>query len=159
MSNPIYIECTDGSAYTADHLICTVSLGVLKEKHLNLFEPFLPYEKIKMIDGLMIGTVDKIFIEFEAPFWPEEWEGFSLLWRPDELKLIRNDPINGSWLEGLMGFFRVSFQPNILCGWITGPMARIMEQKSDEEIKIGAMKIIRMFLKSWNVPDPKAFIR
>lgn len=132
---------------------------MLKEKHLNLFEPFLPNEKIKTIDGLMIGTVDKIFIEFEAPFWPEEWEGFSLLWRPEELKLIRNDPVNGSWLEGLMGFFRVSFQPNILCGWVTGPMARIMEQKSDEEVKNGVMKIIRMFLKSWNVPDPKAFTR
>lgn len=159
IGDPLYIECTDGSAYYADHLICTVSLGVLKEKHLNLFEPFLPCEKIKTIDGLMFGTVDKIFIEFETPFWPAEWEGFNLLWRPEELKLIQNDPVNGSWLEGLIGFFRVNFQPNILCGWITGPMARKMEQKSDQQVQIGVMKIICMFLKSWNVPEPKALIR
>lgn len=156
---PIRIECIDGSSYSAHHLICTVSLGVLKERHFSLFEPMLPYEKINTIDGLMFGTVDKIYVEFEAPFWPEGWEGMCLLWRPEEIKYIRDDPVNGSWLEGLIGFYCVTFQPNILCGWITGPLARIMEQKSDEEVKTGVMKVIRMFLKSQNVPDPKALIR
>lgn len=159
IGDPILIKCIDGTSYSADHLICTVSLGVLKERHLNLFEPLLPYEKIKTINGLCFGTVDKIFIEFEAPFWPEEWEGMSLLWRPEELKIVRNDPVNGNWLEGLAGFYRVTFQPNILCGWITGPLARLMEQQGDEEVKTGVMHVIRMFLKSWNVPDPKALIR
>lgn len=159
IGDPIRIECIDGSSYSADHIICTVSLGVLKERHLYLFEPMLPYEKIRTIDGLMFGTADKIYIEFEAPFWSDEWEGMSLLWQPEESKIIRNDSVNGSWLEGLIGFYRVTFQPNILCGWITGPLARIMEQKSDEEVKAGVMKVIRMFLKSWNVPEPKALIR
>lgn len=152
----IQIECSDGSFYTSDHLICTLSLGVLKHSHLNIFEPLLPPCKFDSIEGMSMGTVDKVYAEFSTPFWHDDWEGFGLLWLPEQLKIVREDPINGDWLDGLIGFFRVSHQPNILCGWITGPRARIMEQKSEEDVKQGVCKILKMFLsKRWNVPNLK----
>lgn len=156
----IKVECSDGSSLTADHLICTVSLGVLKERHLKLFEPMLPPWKYEAIDGMMIGTVDKIYLEFEQPFWNADWEGFSTLWKLEQLKEVRDDPINGDWLEGLHGFYPFNaLQPNVICGWIVGPgpLARKMEQKSDADAK--AEKVLRMFLKGTNIPDAKAMVR
>lgn len=156
----VRIECSDGSVYSADHLICTVSLGVLKQRHLNLFEPLLPSWKVDSIDGMSIGTVDKIFVEFDQPFWREDWDGFGLLWLSEQLREVQEDTINGDWLDGLIGFFRVSHQPKILCGWITGPKARIMEQKSENDVKMGVEKILRLFLsKSWSIPNVKSIAR
>lgn len=145
-ANRIKVECFDGSKYFADHLICTVSLGVLKKHHLTLFEPILPMSKINSIDGLGFGTVDKIFVEFVTPFWTENWLGVSFLWQPNELKEIRDDPVNGEWLEHVMGFYPVSFQPNILLGWIAGLAAPKMEQVSDADFTVGIQRILKMFL-------------
>lgn len=153
--SPIQIECTDGSSYIADHLICTVSVGVLKERHLSLFDPILPADKFDSIEGMGFGTVDKIYVEFEQPFWPDAWEGFAMLWKAEQLKEVREDPFNSAWLEGVVGFFRINYQPNILCGWITGPMARIMEQTDTMQIKDGVQKVLRMFLKQWDIPPIK----
>lgn len=156
----ITIDCVDGSSFSADHVICTVSLGVLKERHMQLFDPLLPLWKCNSINGMMIGTVDKIYLEFEQPFWSADWEGFNALWRLPELKEIREDPTNGDWLEGVSGFYSFSnLQPNMLCGWICGPKARIMEQKTDEQVKAGAEKLLRLFLKQKTIPDAKAMIR
>lgn len=154
------IVCNDGSSYSTDHVICTVSLGVLKERCLSMFDPLLTQWKYNSIDGMMIGTVDKIYLEFDTPFWDEGWGGFSILWKLEQIKEVRDDPVNGDWLEGLMAFYRFNnYQPNVLCGWISGKLARKMEEKSDADVKSGAEKVIRMILKQWNVPEAKAMIR
>lgn len=156
----ININCKDGSSYSVDHVICTVSLGVLKDRQLSLFDPLLPRWKFNSIDGMMIGTVDKIYLEFDKPFWNEDWDGFSILWKLQQLKEVQDDPINGDWLEGVFGFYRFNpLQPNMICGWIIGEKAQNMEKKSDADVKAGAEKILRMFLKQWNIPDAKTMIR
>lgn len=155
----IQIQCTDGSSFIANHLICTISLGVLKKRHLHLFEPILPTWKIAAIDGLMYGTVDKIYIEFEQSFWPDPWNGFSMLWKPDQLKEIQNDPMLCDWLGGVVGFFPFNCQPNMLCGWISGMAAQKMEQKSDAHIRIGMEKIFHLFLCHQSIPKITNIIR
>lgn len=42
---PATVLCSDGSKYCADKVLITVSLGVLKKYHLDLFEPNLPENK------------------------------------------------------------------------------------------------------------------
>lgn len=145
----IQVKCADGSEYLCDHLICTVSLGVLKKYHLDLFEPTLPQCKIDSIVGMGFGTVDKIFVEFTKPFWAADWEGVSFFWKPNELRKVRDNPLYGSWLSSIIGFYTVSFQPNILCGWITGESARKMEQISNENLKLGIEYVLKLFLKNW----------
>lgn len=87
---PIKITCSDGSIYDADHVILTVSLGVLKENYQKLFVPQLPVLKQQAIQGLSIGTVDKIFMEWEKPFWEANWSGFMLMWTKEDSDIIRN---------------------------------------------------------------------
>lgn len=153
------IDCADKSSYFANHLICTMSLGVLKKRHVQLFEPILPTWKIVAIDGLMFGTVDKIYVEFEQSFWPDEWDGFSMLWKPEQLKEVQADPSHCDWLEGLVGFFPFNGQPHMLCGWITGPTAHAMELKSDGDIRMGIEKIFQIFLRDQSVSKITNIIR
>jgi spermine oxidase len=51
----------------ADHVILTVSLGVLKSLSGSLFTPPLPHRKLKTISALGFGVMDKILLRFK--FW------------------------------------------------------------------------------------------
>lgn len=162
-SNRIKVKCSDGSVHLADHLICTVSLGVLKRFHLTLFEPCLPLSKINSIDGMGFSTVDKIFVEFTETFWTDDWLGVSILWQPEQLKEIRADPVNNDWLEHILGFYPISYQPNILLGWIAGTATRKMEQVSDDDFNAGIRRILKMVLMNygngkWNVKNVLRYV-
>lgn len=103
----VTIVCKDGAEYLCDHTICTVSLGVLKEKFETLFVPPLPTQKIKAIkvniksykgfrniytstyayvmvnqQFLEIGSVNKLHFDFPNKWWPDDVIGFNLLWDP-----------------------------------------------------------------------------
>jgi hypothetical protein len=79
----VEIVCEDGSRYYADHVICTIPLGVLKEKAATLFSPSLPQYKLDSIDRLLFGTVDKILLEYERPFLNPDVSEVMLLWETD----------------------------------------------------------------------------
>ncbi|ETN63661.1 spermine oxidase [Anopheles darlingi] len=153
----VSIRCTDNSVYDADHVICTVSLGVLKERYQTLFTPDLPPIKRNAIQGLTIGTVNKLFLEFEKPFWSPGWQGLSLIWDAADLEEIRKH--RDSWMEDVFGFYIVDYQPNVLCGWISGKNARRMERASDEEVRNACLFLLRKFMKNCTVPEPVRFQR
>lgn len=155
----VQVDCADGSEYFCDHLICTISLGVLKKECRSLFKPTLPMYKIDCIDAMGFGTVDKIFIEFTKPFWTDGWEGVSFLWKPEQMVEINEDPVNGEWLSKIIGFYTVSFQPNILCGWITGQAACKMEQVADDDVKTGVERVLKLFVNDWKDAKVKKVIR
>lgn len=86
------VTCADGSKISADYVIFTGSLGVLKRNHTTLFTPRLPPRHIKAIETLGYGTLGKIFLEFEEPFWPSnvrDWVSYSLLWSKSDIELLR----------------------------------------------------------------------
>lgn len=147
------IQCSDGSSYDCEHVIVTCSLGVLKENYTTMFSPQLPKLKVNAIEGLAIGTVDKIFLEFDKPFWPDDWTGFSFIWNEKDSREIRATA--NAWLEDVFGFYIVDYQPNILCGWIGGPSARTMESLDDSRILDGCMWLFEKFLGAelpWTKP-------
>lgn len=154
----LVVKCIDGTSYDADHVVVTISLGVLKETYKTLFKPEISSLKINAIEGLSFGTVDKIFLEFEKPFWDEGWAGFSLLWTEKDSKEIR--ATSDAWLEDVFGFYKVDYQPNILCGWIGGASAREMEKLDDATVLKGCLTLFEKFLGNrvkWT--KPKAILK
>ena len=80
----VEVVCEDGTRYYADHVICTVPLGVLKEKGASMFSPPLPQYKIDSINRLLFGTVDKILLEYDRPFLNPDVSEVMLLWETQE---------------------------------------------------------------------------
>ncbi|KAL9889203.1 spermine oxidase-like [Glossina fuscipes fuscipes] len=152
----IKITLFSGKIIVADHVVCTTSLGVLKESHKSLFQPSLPLSKIRAIEGLKLGTVNKFFLEFEKPFEPVDWVGFNFLWLEEDLTALRET--ERFWLENVFGFYRVAHQPRLMQGWIVGRHARYMETLSEKEVLEALMWLLRKFL-SHPVPEPIKFTR
>lgn len=154
-NNPATVTCTDGSTYSADHVLSTVSIGVMKEKHESMFTPRLSKPKRDAIDHTNLGTANKIYIEFSAPFWSKDFKGMNLLWFEKDLKEARKT--QDSWIEGVIGVYTVDFQPNLMEAFVLGKESRRMETMSEDDVKKGIMYVIRKFLK--DVPDPVRILR
>ncbi|KAK3916648.1 Spermine oxidase [Frankliniella fusca] len=160
---PVSVYCQDGSEFHTDHVIVTVSLGVLKEQASYLFSPPLPRAKLDAIHGLSIGAVDKIFLKFPETWWPEDIHGFSLLWTKKEKELFvdkykKND--KKLWMQEVFGFYKDLHQPGVLCGWIVGPGARMMEACSDAEVVECCQELLQQFLGlHYTIPKIQAIAR
>lgn len=68
-SNNVTVKCRDGSIYHANMVLITFSLGVLKKKHEKLFRPSLPSTMQTAIESIGFQTINKIFLEFDTPWW------------------------------------------------------------------------------------------
>ncbi|WP_135100753.1 MULTISPECIES: flavin monoamine oxidase family protein [unclassified Cryobacterium] len=57
-----------GESLSADRVLVTVPLGVLKSGVLE-FDPALPFAHRGAIADLGMGTLDKVWLQFDEPFW------------------------------------------------------------------------------------------
>lgn len=88
MSDKCAIETADLSTYHADHIIVTIPLGILQAYHKKLFTPKLPDIKVSSIENMRMGTLNKIFLEFDEPFWTKDFKLSSFMWSKEDLKEI-----------------------------------------------------------------------
>lgn len=133
-------SCDEAGLIECDHVIVTVSLGFLKQNHTTLFTPKLPHIKQELIDSIGFGTVNKIILQFEKPFWDKN-HGIKLLW--DSMVDKSHFP---TWVEDIISFDVVRRQPNLLIGWIGGFGAKLMENESDDEVGDVCLRILDRFL-------------
>ncbi|KAK2849854.1 hypothetical protein Q7C36_008637 [Tachysurus vachellii] len=154
----VKVICENNKIFDADHVIVTVSLGVLKQKARTMFEPALPKSKLDAIERLGFGTVDKIFLCFSERFWPEDCAGIQLVWDegPEDKTVYSSqheeDTWKKTWFKKISGFDAVARHPTVLCGWITGKEALHMETLPDSEVRDTCVRLLRSFT-SWPVPD------
>jgi monoamine oxidase/CRP-like cAMP-binding protein len=71
---------TDRGGFEADKVLVTVPLGVLKAGAVR-FEPPLPEDKRSAIARLGFGTLNKIALHYDEPFWPKDQYVFGYLCR------------------------------------------------------------------------------
>lgn len=168
---PVRVECEDGDAFLADHVIITVPLGedtdtspcparplrpagrgghgqvegrdshweevgqgfgevrapqtpfrslaascpkfvaagFLKEHYEKFFQPPLPERKAQAIRNLGFGTNNKIFLEFEQPFWDPEQQLLEVVWEDESPLEEPSTDLEANWFKKLIGF--VVLQP------------------------------------------------
>uniref|UniRef100_A0A0V0G8I4 Putative flavin-containing amine oxidase n=1 Tax=Triatoma dimidiata TaxID=72491 RepID=A0A0V0G8I4_TRIDM len=158
----VLVKCKNGKLFKADHVIVTVSLGVLKEKYRTLFNPPLPVEKVRAIVGLGIGTVNKIYIRFPHRWWPEDCSGFSLLRIKRPEKTANNQAEAGyPWEHKIIGFYVENcVDPTVITAWLVGDAAKEMEMYSDQEVLDGCYRELKAFLsEKYDIPHPEEIIR
>lgn len=147
LGHPVYIECEDEEWIAADHVIVTVSLGVLKQNRETMFLPSLPEDKVLAIERLGIGTTDKIFLEFEEPFWSPDCNSIQFVWE-DEDQLEQLSYPEELWYKKICSF-DVLFPPErygyTLSGWVCGQEALYMERCDEETVVETCTELLRRF--------------
>ncbi|NXI48221.1 PAOX oxidase, partial [Galbula dea] len=159
---PVRVECEDGDSFLADHVIITVPLGFLKEHHLDFFEPRLPKQKAEAIHRLGFGTNNKIFLEFEEPFWEPQQQLLEVVWEDESPLEEPSNDLEASWFKKLIGF--VVLQPpeqhgHVLCGFIAGKESEYMETLSDAEVLSTMTCVLRTVTGNPCLPTPRRVLR
>lgn len=125
------VRWDDGGAWLAlqtggelrfDAIVVTVPLGVLKRGDIA-FVPGLPDSKQSAIGRLGMGTLDKVYLQFEAPFWDTD-----VTWI--------TTPENGlapGYFNQWLNMYRFTGAPIILA-FNGGPPALELAQRSDADL-------------------------
>ncbi len=135
------ITMNDGSTQSADQVLVTVPLGVLKTDAIT-FDPPLPQPKTTAIARLGMGLLNKLWLRFDRVFWPKEFDWHEYL-----------SPRKGEWAEWV-SLAKVKDTP-VLLGFSAADYAQALETKSDSEVVAEAMKALRTMFGS-SAPDPIA---
>ncbi len=67
----VSLDFQTGDSQRFDAVIVTVPLGVLKQGAIA-FNPGLPAQKLDAIARIGMGTLDKVYLQFDAPFWDKD---------------------------------------------------------------------------------------
>lgn len=130
---------TSNGTFESDFVICTAPLGVLKRGSIR-FDPPLPKSHQNRIDALGIGTVTKLALKFETPFWPVNVQYFGLM--TEEL---------GRWNYFLN--YRTFSSENILLGVSLGNYAWKADKMTDSEMIADCMDALRSVFGN-GIPGP-----
>ncbi|KAL3702171.1 hypothetical protein R1sor_020193 [Riccia sorocarpa] len=159
---PVTIFCEDGSMEQADHVILTVSLGVLKlaakvtvsEKKergvvnaandaltdTGFFDPPLPEWKLDPIAKLGFGVVNKVFAETE-PANGTVHKALRFIFKPENEEQERETLAATASAGGCSPLLRKSHhiypinkKSHVLVTWITGREALLSESQTEDDL-------------------------
>ncbi|XP_054839668.1 peroxisomal N(1)-acetyl-spermine/spermidine oxidase [Eublepharis macularius] len=159
---PVQVECEDRETFLADHVLLTIPLGVLKEQQEALFCPPLPPQKVAAIRHLGFGTNNKIFLEFERPFWEPDCQVVEMVWEAESPLAEPPADLPAAWFQKI-GAFVVLHPPerygHILCGFIAGKEAEFMETLTDAEVLADLTQVFRRVTGNPQLAPPKNILR
>lgn len=148
------IVCTtDGEEFPADYVIITVSLGVLWTNCAKMFCPALPSSKIEAMRCLGFGYCNKIYLEYWRPFW---------FWHKGNLnfKYCCGELCNRfDWTRGITAIEVVPNSKHVMCAWVVGNEALMMEGLGDRDIAEGITDVLRCSTGNQYLPYPKTILR
>jgi len=135
---------TQASTFTADKLVVTLPLGVLKTGRVQ-FLPALPAAKRTAISKLGMGVLNKCVLRFNRAFWPGQY---------DWLGFIPGANAKGQWAEWI-SLLRPLGQP-VLVGFNAADFGRQIEAWTDRQIVASAMLTLRQIYGS-QIPEPVGY--
>lgn len=130
---------TNQGEFTADRVLVTVPLGVLKAGRIT-FAPGLPERKTQAIQRLGMGVLDKVVLRFNRVFWDAD---------ADYLNFIA--PVRGNWPEFVN--LASAVKAPVLVALLGADAARNAEGRGDADLISDAMRVLRV-MYGGNVPDP-----
>ncbi|KAH0706905.1 hypothetical protein KY289_011981 [Solanum tuberosum] len=152
-NKPVKLQFSDGSVMYADHVIVTVSLGVLKQglrEDSSLFSPPLPKFKTEAISRLGFGVVDKVFLQLSPTH--HENVGYDGLNFPNMMMVFHQpdsklkNPKIPLWIRRTTLTHPVYPESRVVVSWFAGEEAMKVETLDDEEIIEGVSITMSEFL-------------
>ncbi|KAM6583423.1 hypothetical protein CsatB_010425 [Cannabis sativa] len=152
-STPVKLHFCDGTTMVADHVIVTVSLGVLKagvqDDGSGMFNPPLPCFKTEAISRLGFGVVNKLFLQLSQNYDRkcQDFQSFPFLQmvfhRGDSE--LRQEKVPW-WMRKTASMFPIYENSNVLLSWFAGKEALELESLKEEQIISGVSSAISSFL-------------
>ncbi|XVE97988.1 hypothetical protein REPUB_Repub03eG0066500 [Reevesia pubescens] len=151
-SRPVKIHFCDGSVMLADHVIVTVSLGVLKAgicQDSGMFNPPLPSFKTEAISRLGYGVVNKLFLQLSPTGNRkaddiDKFPSLQMVFHPSDSDL-RHKKIPW-WMRRTSSLSPIYNNSSVLLSWFAGKEALELETLSDEEIIDGVSTTVSSLL-------------
>lgn len=139
---------TSLEVFSADRVISTIPLGVLKQQMNTLFEPGLSEPKKQAIETLGIHDATRVVLEFSEPFWDNVLGPYLYLDSPELPCLLE-----------FRNAFPLCGKPILLTGKYSDQARKLREQfPNDEEAKIKLIaNIISDLRKAFplkEIPEP-----
>ncbi|XP_022126037.2 spermine oxidase isoform X2 [Pieris rapae] len=150
ITGEVTVVCADGQTYTANNVIVTVSLGVLKERYTTLFSPELPDDKITSIQKMSMGLLNKVILNF-----PHKW------WDQNKIYvMIEADKSNDLWFTRHGDATTPLALDTALTIWLAGESAKTAETLTDEIVQQKSIELLRRFMgKNYTIPEPNGILR
>jgi monoamine oxidase len=133
-SNETAIVNTGEESFTADAVLITVPLGVLKSGSIG-FTPPLGQDREGAIDRLGMGLLDKVYLQFDEIFWEPEVDLIGYI-----------GPKRGHFAEWL-NIAKYTGEP-ILLGFNASSAAEELETMTNEQVVAEAMTALRDMYES-----------
>ncbi|KAL0333779.1 UNVERIFIED_CONTAM: putative polyamine oxidase 5 [Sesamum angustifolium] len=146
-SRPVKLHFCDGSTMLADHVIVTVSLGVLKRgtsQDSGMFNPPLPSFKTGAISRLGYGVVNKVFLQLSQE--TTDFPFLQMVFHPQDSDL--RHPKIPHWIRRTSFLCPIYSNSRIVLSWFTGQEALELESLKEEEIVSGFSATVSNLLPS-----------
>ena len=148
------VFCEDGEIFEADHIVLTTPLGVLKDAAVA-FDPPLPSWKLEPIQRLGFGTLNKVILVYDAPFWNVDQDMFGLLREPEVPDSLDQEDYIAN--RGRFYFFwnciKTTGRP-VLISLMAGDAAHQAETASDAELVAEVTHELAKIFQQTKVPEP-----
>ena len=148
------VFCEDGETFEADHIVMTTPLGVLKDDAVT-FDPPLPSWKLGPIQRLGFGTLNKVILVYDAPFWKVDQDMFGLLREPEVHESLDQEDYIAN--RGRFYFFwnclKTTGRP-VLISLMAGDAAHQAETASDAELVAEVTHELAKIFQQAKVPEP-----
>ncbi|WP_136658093.1 FAD-dependent oxidoreductase [Nitratireductor sp. XY-223] len=127
----VSIVAGGGDQMDFDAVIVTLPLGVLKRNSVR-FEPSLPPRKRRAIERLGMGTLDKVYLLFDEPFWDTD-----VTWIATPENGLPQGQFN-SWFN-----FHIYTRQPLIMAFNGGPPALDLAGLPDEEVVERGLRTLR----------------
>jgi monoamine oxidase len=138
-ANSVTVTTSQG-VFTGSHVVVTLPLGVLKKGSVT-FTPPLPSALRASIDKVLMGTVNKVFCQFDSAFWPTDTQYFGY-----------HAPVKGLFAYWLS--YRTFSQINCLVGIAIGNGGAMIDSMSDAQVTASTSEALKVMFGP-NTPAPK----
>ncbi|XP_010179934.1 PREDICTED: lysine-specific histone demethylase 1B isoform X2 [Mesitornis unicolor] len=145
----VQVTTVDGTVWTTQKVLVTVPLALLQKNALQ-FNPPLSEKKIKAINSLGAGVIEKIALQFPYRFWDSKIQGADF---------FGHVPPNSSQ-RGLFSVFYdmdPESKQSILMSVVTGDAVATINNLDDKQVLQQCMTVLRELFKEQEVPDPVKF--
>lgn len=139
---------TDRGRYTADKVVVTVPLGVLKKSAIT-FTPPLPSSHRRAIESIGMGVLNKLYLKFDEPFWDTDVDWIESV--PPATEGTQ------TWTEWVS--FKKALGANVIMGFSAADAGVQQEALSDAALVTSAMMRLRLIYGAAVPAAPVGFVR